>query len=370
MLPVRFVGAPIHGDRTASSVSARSVEMPRWAEAISLATIAIVAVVALLVYAKFTTQKAKKRASAAVESNESLLAASRSIPDIPPIEIDTPRRPRSINMSDIDRAAVRVATGEAPVEATVEALPSPGPSASKKPDPAVPPETVVGPPLDASNLVIHGPPASVAVAPVEKALFMGPPAHAAGGDADTLREAAEKTALEVAGTTPDEPETSPSGVKPGSVEELALVEQAQSTLEKLHNLRLRSDIAPAVALHESEKLEEIMSKLPPETARELQSLIQNGYNKRITDDPNGGPLAAASSDVRAAESGRYDDTPSDVAALRKRNRALRQKLGAPGRVRPVTRPQVNPSQLPTAKPQGLKTDRRQGSLPSVQGRSL
>ncbi|MFT5431471.1 MAG: cell division septum initiation protein DivIVA [Myxococcota bacterium] len=367
MLPVRFVGVPIHGvPSTASSASAWSVEMPRWAEAISLATIAIVAVVALLVYAKFTTQKAKKRASAAVESNKALLAASRSIPDIPPIEIDAPRRPRSNSLSDIDRAAVRVATSKAPVEA----LPSPGPSASKKPAPAVPPKTVMGPPLEASNLATHGPPASVAIAPAVASLFMGPPAHAAGGDADTLRAAAEKTALEVAGTKPEKAENPSTGVKPGSAEELALVERAQSTLEKLHNLRLRSDIAPAVALQESEKLQEIMSKLSPETARELQSLIENGYNKRITADPNGGPVAAAAGDIRAAESGRYDDTPSDVRALRERNRALRQKLGAPSQVRPVTRPQVNPSTLPAAKPQGLTTDRRRGSLPSVEARSL
>jgi len=341
--------------------------MPRWAEAVSLATVAIIAVVALLVYAKFTTSKVQKQASAAADKNEELVKEAQTIPDAPAIQIERETTPAdraaaraAAERAALDRAKVRVATD------TPEALPSPGPTANEKPAPE-PPEGLMGPPVEAAGGVVAD--AADSTVP-ETEPFVGPPIEARGGNAAYAQQMDEEAAKTVEEMVEDKAPAPYTGIVPGSAEELALVEDAQASLERLYNLRLRPDVAPDVAEKEAAKLQSIIDRLPPKTARSLHELIEKGYNRRLRGETDAGKAAEAAS-LQDAEAGRVDDAPKDVRALRDQTRKMRQRLGAPGRPRPATtRPTVNPTRLPAAKPSNVKTGGGAGGLPSVKANPI
>ena len=67
--------------------------MPRWAEGVGLVLVSVVLIGAILVYAKFTTQKNSKVAAAQKDETSNLLEEASSIPDVPKVEVSRAPRP-------------------------------------------------------------------------------------------------------------------------------------------------------------------------------------------------------------------------------------------------------------------------------------
>jgi len=138
------------------------------------------------------------------------------------------------------------------------------------------------------------------------------------------QKAPKKPAVAKADDEPGDAPEDDKGVKTNSFAELKLLEQAQRSLLRIHRLRQRYDLPPAMRQREAKRLSQILDKLPPESRKEVRSLIETS-NKR--------PKQTAQGTVRRARSQNLDDsrfgsdnTPNDVQALRSRIGKLRNKL--------------------------------------------
>ena len=171
--------------------------------------------------------------------------------------------------------------------------------------------------------------------------------------------------------------------KPGSAEELVVMQDVQRHLKRLHSLLLRTDIPPAARDAELRRLEAAMDRLSPSTRRSMNALVKKGYTARVQGSP--APTVAPSGEsLEENEFGRKNDRPSDVIAVGERIRQMRSSLGkkAPKRNSPRAKANV-PLQrrgLPasaTSRIQSVRTgipaappSKNRGGIPEATSRDL
>lgn len=328
--------------------------MPKWAEMVVLAVVGLVLTGAVMVYAKFSTQRrVDKSLTAGAPAAGSASSDPHAIEGSPPTA--------GPSTEDIERAAAKAVT-----------------SATLTPPPA-PPEREMGPP-EAAMVVPKGPAPPRQEEPIETSQTLIGPPLAAAPDPEELAgvkledEAGEEKGELDAELEPEEEKTKAvvakkqEGAKPGSKAELALLQDAQRSLRRLHQLKLRTDVSPAASLEEAARLKRVLNQLDPKTRAHVQAAIDKGYNAR-----NRAPDIVGSLDGSAVKAVRpqdrpvgVDDRPSDVKALHSRITGLRQRLG----VKTPSAPSgsgVQPQALPSASPAALPSSGGQGGgLPSVQ----
>ena len=361
--------------------------MPRWAEMIVIAVIGIVLTGAIMVYAKFSSQKAREAAEAqnrnvSTESSPTALTTAVVKPTSPP--------------GEAERSVPTLAEVEAAAEAATQRLQESTEEGAEPEEPEEPRGTTVAPaptgvPAPAEGPGNTEPTGSVPIA-MPEVVGDNAEAPAAGEALPTEEEAAALTgadgepegaeegegAEEEEEEEPEEPESQgvaaagePAPVPRGSREELLLLAQAERTLQQLHRLRLHQTAglrARDAARQHAEKIQTIMAQLPEETRREMQAWIDSGYNAQVqgVSETEGSVGGAQGAEIGDREMGRVDDRPGDVRSLGNRIDSLSNQLGAE---RPRTRgpaPVVNPRNLPSARATSVSTSRSQGSLPSIQ----
>ncbi len=267
--------------------------MPRWVEMLLMATVGILLLGGILVVAKLTT---RPREAAPVAEAPPQPVAGKYAPVAPP-----PREPPPM------------------------ITPQPTMPRSELDNPELRPRTLERPETAAKVVVVEAtPPAPPAtrfeLAPFATVALQG----AVIGLTNVVILIARGEAL-----TPTAEVKPVAGVQAGSKEELALLEAAKTSLEGLHQLRVRLGVAPAQEKAELDKLKAIVDQLPPETKKQVAAAFERGYLARLR-GPGAGGEGVGAADPARAEAGKVDDTPNDVRLLGERVTRLRQRYGATG----------------------------------------
>lgn len=320
--------------------------MPRWAEMIGIVTVGLLLTGSIMVYAKWTNQRARERASVPADSPDVAAVAAVALPS------DKPRTPSA---SEVDAAARRAmrhvalkaaasrrsarAAEPAPVMAPVPAetgeptlpLPSLGPGL----DPNVPPPQPVRSVQDelADLVDVHA-----AITEDTEGVVMA----IVDGSPVPPPVVAEAKRLDAAAL---------SRVKRGSKAELALLQKAEQALEDLYSMRLTRSRTPAVAEERRKELAAVMNQLPPATRQELQTWLDSGYNTARRPPGAGSPYQDGAAGVAPGQRAvGTDDTPADVLRLRSRIGTLTRTHGPVAAPARSARAPVNPAKIPSAAP--------------------
>jgi hypothetical protein len=328
--------------------------VPRWAEMVVIAVIGVVLIGALMVYAKYKTQRDTPPPTSVVAGSSVKPAPEPSSAVVATTRKPTTRKPTTVE--DVELAAAMA------VQTTVVTKPT----AAVDPAPAAPTAAALAG-LPAAVRVVaadsgtsgDGDTSGGSDAPGDNATVgIAAPAEVGGNDtaagvaAPTVPEGAQqegeseggKTAEEKAGAKPKFPA---GPVKAGTREELLLLAHAERSLKRIQALRLRTDIPPQARINEERRLRAILSRLPEKSRAEMESWISG------VDQPapkNGGledaGVGAQNPDER--EAGKVDDNNRAVKETSRKVRSLSKRLDTPP-PRP-SRPTVNPRALPAARP--------------------
>lgn len=296
--------------------------MPRWAEVVILLVVAFMAVIAILVFARV-----RHRESEELQRQTDLtLAQSQTIPDLPRDLLDVgptaPRaRPPSLGAAEyaervvlppVTRPAV---TGDVSPIATADVT------------------TDVPPGLTERPFVLT----DIVTVPVDDA---AEPDDGAGGSADDAVE--DATLEDVRDDVTDDVSSSDVGgravvtretgvVEAGSPAELAVLRDAERTLNALYAYRLRADIPKAIVEAEATRLATLLGRLPESTRVAVEAALEDGY-RRLAREGNG-PLVATPG-VAGSKAVGLDDAvlgrgdPNDLRSFADRIRSLERTTGS------------------------------------------
>ena len=323
--------------------------MPRWAEMIGIVTVGLLLTGSIMVYAKWTNQRARERASAPADSPPAPAIAAATLPS---------EKPRTPSASEVDAAARRAMSQVGRKTAPPRVAPVMAPVPAETGEPTLPLPSL-GPGLDPNE------PPPKPVRSVQDELADLVDAHVGITD-DT--EGVIMAIVDGAPVPPPvaEDEKKPdaaalSRVKRGSKAELVLLQKAEQALEDLYSMRLTRTRTPAAAEERRKELAAVMNQLPPATRQELQTWLDSGYNTARRPPGAGSPYQDGAAGVAPGQRAvGTDDTPADVLRLRSRIGSLTRTHGPVAAPARPTRPPVNPSNLPSAAPPA-----RPASLPAT-----
>ncbi|MBT9560712.1 MAG: hypothetical protein IV100_32105 [Myxococcales bacterium] len=293
--------------------------MPRWAEVVILLVVAFMAVIAILVFARV-----RHRESEELQRQTDLtLAQSQTIPNLPRDLLDVgPAAPRpappSPEAADYPERAILppvsrpVAVADAGARLTADATTNTSPTLSERP--FVLTDIVTAAAGDAAELadVVDDTTvdATEDAAQDDILVDVAQDGGAAGGSTIVTRET---------GT-----------VEAGSPAELAVLRDAERTLNALYAYRLRADIPKALVQAEADRLATLLGRLPESTRAAVDAALEDGY-RRLAREGNGplvatpGAAGSKAMGLGDAEIGRGD--PTDLRSFADRIRALERNSG-------------------------------------------
>jgi hypothetical protein len=309
--------------------------MPRWAEVVILLVVAFMAVIAILVFARV-----RHRESQELQRQTDLtLAQSQTIPDLPRDLLDVgPAAPR-----------VRPPPAEAADYAERVVLPPVTRPTATGDVSALAPADVTS---DASTSLTERPfvLTDIVAAPADDATELADAVDDAPADAteDTAQEdvqadaTGDVTSSDVGGRAVVTRET--GVVEVGSPAELAVLRDAERTLNALYAYRLRADIPKALVQAEADRLAALLGRLPESTRAAVDAALEDGY-RRLAREGNGplvatpGAAGSKAMGLGDAELGRGE--PNDLRSFADRIRALERNSG--GGTTPPPSPALQPS---------------------------
>jgi len=331
---------------------------------IVIAVIGVVLVGALMVFAKYRTQRVTPTAS-----NTPATTTTDAPAETAPKKAQPPAK-KALTVAELDRVT-DLAVARAVTSPSTEPDPESAPTAAPAPPEAAGPDGLPELSTDVAIKLSTGPAPPI---PAEGGAAVAEGAEAAEGEpADGEENPDDEEKPEAEEEKPEAKPVKPLGVvKSGTKEELVLLLKAERTLKRLHALRLRTDIAPEVRLAEGRRLSAILRQLPEGTRREMEAYIDAGFDK-LAEERGRAPVAgengakAVGGDER--EAGKFDGRPDDLKQVNERIGKLSQRLGVQA---PAPSPPgaggINPSSLPAARTVNPTT--QGGGLPSVQSQGL